>query len=75
MDRKYKRVNMEREKEILQASVCYNESIGELNVIGGDSMLSEEEYYSFNKNPHFIAGAKWADEHPHKMIDNIEYEE
>ena len=48
-------------EEILKASVAYNERTGKLRVIGGDAILSQEEYITFNKNPDFIAGAKLAD--------------
>lgn len=59
---------MTRKEEIQNASVAYNEKIGKLLVIGGDSILSEEEYLEFNKNPSFIAGAEWADK---TMLDKV----
>ena len=52
---------MTRKEEIRNASVTYNEKAGKLLVMGGDNILSEEEYLEFNKNPSFIAGAMWAD--------------
>ena len=53
-------------EEILKASVAYNERTCKLRVIGGDAILSQEEYVTFNKNQDFIAGAEWADK---TMID------
>lgn len=52
---------MTRKEEIRNASVAYNEKCGKFLVIGGDGILSEEEYLEFNKNPSFIAGAEWGD--------------
>lgn len=60
--------NLSRKEEIRNASVAYNEKYGKLLVIGGDSILSEEEYLEFNKNPSFIAGAEWADR---TMLDKV----
>ena len=51
----------EREEQIINASVQYNINHERLNVIGGPAILSDEEFIQFNKNPNFIAGAKWAD--------------
>lgn len=45
--------------EIIKASVAYNERQGKLKVFGGSAILSDEEYYAFNQNPDFIAGAQW----------------
>lgn len=59
---------MTRKEEIRNASVAYNERAGKLLVMGGDSILSEEEYLEFNKNPSFIAGAEWVDK---TMIDRV----
>lgn len=59
---------MTRKEEIRNASVDYNEKVGKLLVMGGDNILSEEEYLEFNKNPSFIAGAEWADR---TMIDRV----
>lgn len=56
-------------KEILEASVAYNERTGKLRVIGGDAILSQEEYLAFNKNLDFIAGAEWADFTAWKLAD------
>lgn len=60
---------MTRKEEMRNASVDYNEKAGKLLVIGGDSILSEEEYFEFNKNPSFIAGAEWADRTAWKPAD------
>lgn len=60
---------MTRKEEVRNASVAYNEKAGKLLVIGGDSILSEEEYLEFNKNPSFIAGAEWADSTAWKPAD------
>jgi len=46
-------------EEIIKASVAYNERQGKLSVFGGSAILSDEEYYTFNQNPDFIAGAQW----------------
>lgn len=59
---------MTRKEEILQASVKYNAQIGKLNVIGGDSLLNDEEFTYFNQNPSFIAGAEWADK---TLLDKV----
>ena len=59
---------MTREEEIKIESVSYNEKRGKLNVIGGSNMLSDEEFVEFNKNPDFINGALWADEHPYEKF-------
>ena len=59
---------MTRKEEVRNASVAYNEKVGKLLVMGGDNILSEEEYLEFNKNPSFIAGAEWADK---TMLDKV----
>lgn len=63
---------MTRKEEIRNASVAYNEKAGKLLVIGGDSILSEEEYLEFNKNPSFIAGEEWADKTMLDKVDELE---
>ena len=62
---------MTRKEEVRNASVTYNEKCGKFLVIGGDNILSEEEYLEFNKNPSFIAGAEWADNHPNLTWEDI----
>lgn len=63
---------MIRKEEIIKASVAYNERNGKLNVFGGSNILSNEEYFAFNKNPDFIAGAEWSDENPDgKMLLHV----
>ena len=67
------------QEEILKASVAYNERTGKLRVIGGDAILSQEEFLTFNKNLDFIAGAKWAFDYMEKnrltACDNMTEEE
>ena len=63
---------MKRDEEIIKASVDYNADKGKLHVIGGDAILSDEEFIAFNQNASFINGAKWADENPRKGLVNIE---
>ena len=63
---------MEREKEIIKASVDYNADKGKLRVIGGDAILSDEEFIAINQNISFIDGVKWADQHPRKGLVDIE---
>ena len=63
---------MEREKEIIKASVDYNADKGKLRVIGGDAILSDEEFIAINQNISFIDGVKWADKHPRKGLVDIE---
>ena len=68
---------MNREEQTIKASVDYNVAKGRLNVIGGDAILSNEEFITFNKNPQFIDGAKWADENPPESFKEalrMEYE-
>lgn len=50
-------------EEIIKASVAYNERNGKLRVFGGSAILSDDEYFAFNKNPDFIAGVEWAFSH------------
>ena len=46
--------------ELEQAAVEYQlKTRGRPNVIGGDDVLSEEEYMVFNSNRDFKAGAEW----------------
>lgn len=53
-----------------QAAVEYQlKTRGRLNVIGGDAVLSEEEYMKFNSNKDFIAGAEWQKKQVSEYLD------
>lgn len=68
---------MTREEQIIKASVNYNVAKGKLNVIGGDAILSDEEFITFNRNPQFIDGAIWSDKNPPESFKEalrMEYE-
>ena len=56
---------MIRTEEIEKASVIYQIQKRPM-AIGGD--LFEDMVYMANINPSFIAGAKWADEHPREGL-------
>ena len=60
---------MKREKEREEASVKYQMSTRPV-AIGGSAF--EDMVYYMNINPSFIAGAKWADEHPRKGLVDID---